>query len=304
LATGSDIGGSIRVPASLSGVVGFKPPWARVPALPPYNLDQYCHDGPMARTVDDCALIEDAIAGRHWRDVASLPGPPKLLGAIGDCRRVRVAVCPTLGDWPLAAAVAANTQSVAVALAAAGCIVEQVSLPWSIDEIWAAAQAHFCAIMGTGIAHVEHAHGDLLSDYTRAFARDMTEEGLGFYEGLELEGRLWEPLGRIFESFDVLLCPTMATDGFLAGESYLEGGMTIGEGHVHHHILGAMTLPFNLFSRCPVLSVPSGRAANGVPTGVQVVARPYDDVVAFVVARAVEAAGFGFTHADWRPPIG
>ncbi|MBI4883863.1 MAG: amidase [Actinobacteria bacterium] len=303
LATGSDIGGSIRVPASLSGVVGFKPPWARVPALPPYNLDQFCHDGPIARTVDDCALIEDAIAGRHWRDVASLPNPPVLVGAFGDCRGVRVAVCPTLGDWPLDPAVASNTQSVADALATAGCIVEHVTLPWTMHEIWAAAQSHFRAIMGAGIAQVEQAHGDLLSDYTRAFAETMTEPGLGFYEGLELEGRLWEPLGRLFERFDVLLCPTMATDGFLAGESYLAGGMDVGTGHVHHHILGAMTLPFNLFSRCPVLSVPSGRAANGVPTGVQVVAKPYDDLIAFTVARAVEAAGAGFTHADWRPPL-
>jgi Asp-tRNA(Asn)/Glu-tRNA(Gln) amidotransferase A subunit family amidase len=93
----------------------------------------------------------------------------------------------------------------------------------------------------------------------------------------------------------------MATDGYVAGEPYLEGGMAVGDSHVRHHILGAMTLPFNILSRCPVVAVPSGRAANGVPTGVQVVGRPYDDVTAFRVAAAVEATGVGFTHPTWRP---
>jgi Asp-tRNA(Asn)/Glu-tRNA(Gln) amidotransferase A subunit family amidase len=94
----------------------------------------------------------------------------------------------------------------------------------------------------------------------------------------------------------------MATDGYRAGEAYLDG-MDIGDGSVVHHILGAMTLPFNIQSRCPVVSVPSGTAANGVPTGVQVVARPYDDVTAFRVAGAVEATGVGFTHPTWRPTL-
>ncbi|MGZ4739811.1 MAG: amidase family protein, partial [Ilumatobacteraceae bacterium] len=78
LATGSDIGGSIRIPASFSGVVGFKPPFGRVPGLAPYHLDQYCHDGPLARTVADCGLLENVIAGPHWRDVVSLRDPPQI----------------------------------------------------------------------------------------------------------------------------------------------------------------------------------------------------------------------------------
>ena len=63
LASGSDIGGSIRMPASFNGVVGFKPPFGRVPKDPPYNLDQYCHEGPLARTVADCALFQNVISG-------------------------------------------------------------------------------------------------------------------------------------------------------------------------------------------------------------------------------------------------
>ncbi len=65
LATGSDIGGSIRIPASFCGVVGFKPPYGRVPEVATFNLDHYCHEGPLARTVADCALLENVIAGPH-----------------------------------------------------------------------------------------------------------------------------------------------------------------------------------------------------------------------------------------------
>lgn len=302
LATGSDIGGSIRIPASLSGVVGYKPPWARVPALPPYNLDQYCHDGPLARTVADCALLEDVIAGRDRRDGVALADPPRVAGAGSDASGCRVALCVRLGDWPLDDGVEANTRAAAAALERAGAVVEEITLPWTMAEIWGAAQAHFAAIMGAGIAAIDAEHGELLCDYTREFAAETNAPGLGFYEGLELEGRLWDPLGLVFEEFDALLCPTMATAGYVAGEPYL-GPMAVGEGRVVNNILAAMTLPFNILSRCAVLSVPSGVAPNGVPTGVQVVSRPYDDLIAFRVAAALEVHGVGFTHAEWRPTI-
>ncbi len=302
LATGSDIGGSIRIPASLSGVVGFKPPWARVPALPPYNLDQFCHDGPMARTVGDCALLEDVISGAHWRDPAALPYPPQVGDAGGSVEGMRIALCLQLGDWPLDPDVRRNTLRVAESLRGAGAVVDEVTLPWTTADIWATARAHFATIMGAGILAVDRDHGDLLSDYTRAFAHDFTSElAFGFYEGMEHEGAIWEPLGELFKTYDAMVCPTMATDGYEAGNPYLAGGLAIGDGQVAHHILGAMTLPFNILSRCPVVAAPSGRAFNGVPTGVQVVGHPYDDVTAFRVASAVEATGVGFSHEQWRP---
>ncbi len=300
LGTGSDIGGSIRIPSSLSGVVGFKPPFGRVPALPPYNLDQFCHDGPMARSVADLAMLENVVAGPHWRDVASLRNPPTLPTAFDGVEGMRIALCLSLGDWPLDPAVEANTRRVGASLAAAGAQVDEVTLPWTRDQIWQAAQAHFEGIMGAGIGAVAAEHGEILNDYTRAFAASMVSD-LSFYEGMELEGHLCEPLGRLLEQYDALVCPTMATDGFVAGNPYIDGPFLVNGVDVGHHILMCMTLPFNLYSRCPVVALPSGRAANGVPTGVQVVGRTYDDTTAFRVAAAVEATGVGYHDPTWRP---
>ena len=208
----------------------------------------------------------------------------------------------TLGDWPVHPDVVANTARVAAALSEAGARVDEVALPWTMDRFWQAARAHFGAIFGPGIGAIEAECGEVLNDYTRAFVASMGTE-LSFYEGLVEETALWEPLGRLFETTDVLLCPTIAAIGLHAGNSYVDEHVVIDGSVFAHHIMAMMTLPFNLFSRCPVLSVPSGLAGNGVPTGVQVVGRTYDDVTAFQVAAAIEAAGFGFGSSTWRPPL-
>ena len=115
LATGSDIGGSIRIPASFCGVLGYKPPYGRVPQLPPFNLDTYCHDGPMARTVADVALLHNVISGRHPADAASLPfpGPISLDGALDRVRGRRIAWARTSGDFPVEREVELATERVA-----------------------------------------------------------------------------------------------------------------------------------------------------------------------------------------------
>ena len=99
LATGSDIGGSIRLPSSLSGVVGFKPPFGRVPGMPPFNSDTYCADGPMARTVADVALLQNVLAGPHPADQASLRPAYVLPERPEPATGLRVALCVNLGDF-------------------------------------------------------------------------------------------------------------------------------------------------------------------------------------------------------------
>ena len=131
LATGSDIGGSIRIPSSFCGVTGFKPPYGRVPEVPPFNLDHYCHEGPLARTVADCALLENVIAGPHPSDIVSLRPKLEIPEVLGSAAGLKIALSPDLGCYPVDANVAANTLAAADRLRDAGAQVDEVTLPWT-----------------------------------------------------------------------------------------------------------------------------------------------------------------------------
>ncbi len=290
LASGSDIGGSIRLPASFNGVVGFKPPFGRVPGDPPFNLDQYCHDGPMARTVADCALFENAIAGPHPHDVASLRPKveiPERLNGIGG---MRVALALPLGDFPADEEIVENTLAAADAFREAGASVEPVTLPWRRDEIMDVTMVHFGAIFGAWIGEMSSLHPELITPYAAEMARmslRAIEKG-SFVKGLEREAQLYSPLGELLERYDVLICPTVATRGFVAGDDYVGHGIEVGGVYLDRYLEACMTPPFNIASRCPVLAVPSGFASNGVPTGIQIVGRTYDDVTVFRAGAAYE----------------
>ena len=309
LATGSDIGGSIRLPASLCGVVGFKPPFGRVPGLAPFNQDTYCADGPMGRTVADVALLQDVLAGPHPTDQASLRpayevSPAAAAGGTGDARGLRVALCLRLGDYPLDPAVEAGTLAAAELLRAAGARVDEVELPWTREQLAATAWTHFGAIFGASVSELAGDQADLLMPYTRDFARRGAEHtgGASFVEGLVAEARTYAPLGTLLETYDVLLAPTIAAQGWSAGDDHL--GETVDVAGTSYHWSDViMTLPFNVVGRVPVLALPSGLAPNGVPTGVQVVGRTYDDATVFRVGAALEAARPRWSDPAWRPPL-
>jgi len=304
LASGSDIGGSIRIPASLNGVVGFKPPYGRVPALPPFNLDTYCHDGPMGRTVADVALFQNVIQGQHRGDHVSLPAVP-IPDELGDVRGMRIALALTLGDFPIDAEVEVNTRAFAEALRRAGAVVEEVTVDLSRDEVTSAALVHYGSVMGPSMLEFCEPDDPRLMPYTQHFLALSTAEydKVGLYAGLTLESKVHRALATLFDDHDALICPTLGTTGFVAGDDYTEHGITVASEYVELYIFAALTPVFNVASRHPVLNVPSGRAANGVPTGVQVVARPYDDITAFHVGAAAERELGLWNDPTWRPGL-
>jgi aspartyl-tRNA(Asn)/glutamyl-tRNA(Gln) amidotransferase subunit A len=290
LASGSDIGGSIRIPASINGVVGFKPPHGRVPTGAPFNLDRYCHDGPLARTVTDCALFENVLAGPHPADVTSLRPKVRIPTELKGIEGWRIGLSIDLGCWKVDPEVEANTRAVTEALQHAGAIVEDVAIPWDIEHVIGTARRHFAAIFGAEISSAADRHGDLLNDYAHAWAEEARlymSEPRSFLEGLEGEQAMWEPVGKLLQRYRAIVCPTWAVTGINAGDSYL-GTLFDGGGPNDLQFTAFMTTPFNVLSPCPVLAVPSGVASNGVPTGVQIVARTFDDVSAFRIGAALE----------------
>ncbi|WP_066950938.1 amidase [Microtetraspora fusca] len=291
LATGSDIGGSIRIPAANTGTVGFKPPYGRVPAMAPFNLDHYCHDGSMARTVADCALLQNTIVGPHPHDVVSLRPAVHIPDRLGDVTGMRIAYAPNLGDWEIEPEVAANTEAVADALREAGAIVEEVEVGLRRADVFRAVFIHFGAIFGPMVTRVAAEHGDLLNPYALAFAADAAramEEPGAFLTGLEMEAAIYRPIGELLDRYDALICPTTGAPGLRAGEEYVDTKLSVNGVELDNYLEYSLTPVFNIASRCPVLNVPSGRASNGVPTGVQIVGRGYDDATVFHVGAAVE----------------
>lgn len=296
LATGSDIGGSIRIPSSFCGVVGFKPPFARVPGLAPFNSDTYCADGPMGRSVADVALLQNVISGPWAGDAASLREVATVSGAVSSLVGMRIAVCLDLGGYDVDPAVMANTLGVAAALRAAGAMVEQVELPWGPQRVLETSWPHFGAVMGPFIESItagDPGRTAQLMPYTRAFAAAAAAGG-DFVAGLEAESEFYRPFGELMERFDALVCPTIATTGLDAEEPCTDSDAVFAQ---------LMTLPFNVIGRVPVLAVPSGIAPNGVPTGVQIVGRTFDDATVFRVGAALEQELGLWTDPAWWPAL-
>jgi Asp-tRNA(Asn)/Glu-tRNA(Gln) amidotransferase A subunit family amidase len=301
LAGGSDIGGSIRIPAACCGVVGFKPPYGRVPQLPPFNLDHYCHEGPLSRTVADCALFENIISGPSPVDIASqrervdLPLNP--LGVSG----LRVALTLDLGGWEPDDDVRRNTLDAADALRDAGAVVEEVQIPIRREDVDRAATAHYATIFGPSIAAIVAEHREVMTPYAVAFGETMVLENPGAYlEGLEIEGTITGAIGLLLERHDALICPTLTIPALPVDSAWSGHGPGLGLGALGHDHL--MTIPFNIASRCPVLNVPSGFATSGVPTGLQLVGRTFEDEVPFRLGAALERAAL-WDYATRRPAL-
>ena len=289
LATGSDLGGSIRVPAACCGVVGFKLTYGRVPVEPPFNLDHWCHEGPMTRTVADCALLFDVLSGPDPSDVTTLRPKLEVGSTFGGIEGWKVALSVTLGDFEVDDDVQANTRTAADVFREAGAVVEEVDLRWSRHRIVEAALIHFGVVFGPLIQREVDDHRDLLTPYAIWFAENasrITKED--YLRGLEIESHVYSELSAVLEEFDILICPTVATPALEAGEEYLNGGPVVNGVQLDHVYDIFMTLPFNICSRCPAMSVPSGFAANGVPTGLQIVGRTFEDTSVFRAAAAYE----------------
>lgn len=296
LATASDIGGSTRIPAGFNGMVGYKAPYGRVPGAAPLSADWYRSDGPMARSVSDVALLQSVMAGRHPSDHSSWGehGADYLshvqAGTPQSLRGVRIAYSPTLGDFPVAASIRANTEALVARLAEQGAIVEVVEPRWDTEQILDTIFSHFGTIMGRALLQQVDGNLEELSAYAQLYVAQAAEAaGSGtIVDSLTKDIAIQQELARIMEGCDVLLTPTQGAEMLPADGNFVEG-ITLEGRHFDNYMAAHMTMPFNIANRCPVMAMPTGLSSVGVPTSVQIVGHPFDEATVFKVSAAVEA---------------
>jgi amidase len=284
-------------------VVGFKPPYGRVPQGQIFNLDFYCHTGPLARTVGDAALMENVLAGPHSSDVASLRPKLRIPAKLAGVKGWRIAYSVDLDYFAVDAEVRANTADAIQVFKQLGCSVEEVKLGWT-SASGKAAWNYLCHIFGASMTSLAKSHGDLMTPYARAFIdAGRRSTATEFVASLKTVWDMYATFGTLLEHFDAFVCPTLAkpalrADDPLDYDQYLELGKPLPDA-----LAWCMTYPFNMLSRCPVISVPSGFARNGVPTGIQIVGRTYDDVRVFRAAAAFERASPWLHDVGHRPRL-
>lgn len=306
LATGTDMGGFIRVPASACGIVGYKPPHGRNPDGKPWNLDPFNHCGPLARTVSDVGLVQNVVSGPHaldhdsLRQIVHLPQDPE------DIRGFRVAFSIDLGYRQVDAEVRRNMLNALDIFRELGCDVHEVKLDWT-DEI-DIAFGHWFNALHLGRSLVRHAadHPDLLSrDMQRVAAavRDGSD-ATGVISMFDVANRIYSSFGPILDDHDIFICPTMTIPAVAADHQMFADDFRIDGRIVDPEFGYSTTHQFNVLHNCPVLSVPSGFASSGVPTGLQIVGRTFDDLSVYRAGVAFEKArGYWYKSQELRPKL-
>lgn len=293
LATGSDIGGSIRTPAAYCGVVGLKASYGRIPeGNYGFAMNTFNHNGFLTRSIADATLMFNVMNGPHPRDPSMVR--PKLTLAIpdGDIRGLRVALSVDLGYFDVDPEIEDNTRRAADMLRERGAIVEEVALDWNAGVAGVFIDGLGFVLGRTLGAMLADAPRDAISDYVL----HTVETGLGITPEQYLDSYtraqpFHDALQQVFERYDVLLCPTLAQHRTPA-----EGVVDATRDAVEN----TMTYPFNVFSRHPVLAVPSGLSRSGVPTSVQIVGRTFCDDTVLNVGAALEAQ---VGWRAWRPKM-
>jgi amidase len=303
LAHGTDMGGSLRNPASFCGIVGLRPSIGRVAHTPTFKIDRNLTvHGPMARNVEDVALLLDAMSGEHPADPLSLPVLPKsfLSAARSPEKPTRVAYSPDLGITPVDPEVVAITRKAAESLAGAGVIVEEAHPDLrEAHECFHVLRAFDFAVTKAELLHTKR-------DLLKPEVIWNIEEGLK----LSVERIARAEAQRVamtarsiefFKSYDLLLSPATIVAPFPIGNRYVAecAGKKFDNYVEWLGIVYAITL-----ACCPALSLPCGFTASGLPVGLQMVAPPRGEATLLAGAKMLEdiLALRGTTPIDPRPP--
>lgn len=293
LALGTDGGGSIRIPAGFSGVFGIKPQFGRVAAWPPSPFGTLAHIGPMSRDVEGSAMLMDIIARPDPRDWQGLPAAPRNFseGLDHGVRGKRIAFSPAMGfARNVAPEVAKLVAAAARRFSELGAHVEEVDPPGG-DPLpifrtlwWGGA--------GFLFGHAALEKKAVLDPGLLAMAEEGAAIPLRDYIDANVARGAYASKMRVFmEDYDLLLTPSLAVTAFEVGK------VTPYEGTGSWPSWTPFSVPFNLTQQ-PAASVPCGYM-DGLPVGLQIVGKPFDEWSALQAAKAYESID---PHTDDIPP--
>ena len=284
---GSDGAGSIRMPAHFCGVFGLKPSFGRVPYYPVGTGDLTSHMGPLTRTVADSALMMEVMSGPHFLDYTTLEaGPANYLARLREgIKGRRIAYSPDLGVARVDPDVAALVRKAAEAFTELGATVEEVATPWAapgpemIRFFWS---AHMTRLK----PHLEKWESQMDPGLV-ACIRDSENVSVADYQAArERKMPYIADIHRWFENWDFLLTPSVSVAAFPAEKLMPD--------HWPHHAWdwvswAEFSYPFNM-SWNPAASVPCGFTADGLPVGLQIVGKRFDDLGVLQASAAFEEA--------------
>ena len=303
LASGSDLGGSLRNPASFCSVVGMRPSPGRVargPTVLPFESLSVA--GPMARNVGDTALMLDAMSGAHPGDPIALAPPATPFLDVAEAARppVKVAYSPDLGITPVDPEVVAITRAAAARFAATGAIVEEAAPDMS--------EAHetFQTLRAIGFAanhreKLERYPDRLKPEVVWNIQKGLDLTGEDISKAMAARGRLFQRMSGFMRDYDVLALPATVVPPYPVEQRYVE---SVGE-HRFETYVDWLAIAYAItLTGCPALSLPCGFTESGLPVGLQLVGHPHGDAALLGHAAALEAElGLaGRTPMDPRPP--
>jgi aspartyl-tRNA(Asn)/glutamyl-tRNA(Gln) amidotransferase subunit A len=298
---GEDTGGSIRSPANFSGLVGLRPTWGRVSRYGvlggSWSMDTV---GPISRTVEDCAITFQAIAGHDPKDPSTwqVPVPDYWKALDGDINGMTVGVIKEKAEFPLLDPDirAAFTSAIGV-LGELGAGVEEVSLPLT-EHAGAISMGILFPEWASLHRPTFEAHFQELDHNNKVrFLSGAVEPAQAYYKAQKLRALLRQQVLDALEKFDVLVLPggpvTARPIETVPGVQSQEQAMAALTGRI------SFTGPFNL-AGVPALTLPCGFSSENLPMGIQIVGRPFTEDTVMKVAHAYEQ------NTEWhtrRPPI-
>jgi amidase len=289
MAMGSDLGGSLRIPASYCGIVGLRPSVGRVPrGAGLAAFDSLWVEGPMARNVPDLALMLDALSVQHPEDPWSMPAPAQpFVQAVREARPPRrIGFTPDLGLSRVDPEVAAICRAGAQRFAAMGTQVDDACPDFrhGIDTFQTQRALMFGALRGELLARERaRIHPSIIWNIEKGL-------NLGIDEVLRAERErtaLFHRVAAFFQTHDLLACPVVAVPPFPVEQAY---PTRIGDQELTSYI-DWMFLTFVLsLTGCPALSIPCGFTAGGLPVGLQLIGPPHADARVLAAAALLEQA--------------